>query len=183
MEHEWKIGFVVEGEVDKAFVEELARRVLSPKLGQDELRVHAVRLGSEIALPWAYSSVLMLLEEKEYQHVLVVMDADTGRRSEAERKRHRIEDMMREHHLTKDEVSVCIAVPEIEAWLLAEYLPEPEKVADDVVDAIDDERFLILPHPEVEKYFQNKANDYDRWLGGMRKLNRQARAWIEHISE
>ncbi len=60
---------------------------------------------------------------------------------------------------------------------------EPEKVADDVVDAIDDERFLILPHPEVEKYFQNKANDYDRWLGGMRKLNRQARAWIEHISE
>ena len=49
---------------------------------------------------------------------------------------------------------------------------EPEDVADAVVAGIADERFLILPHPEVEQYFQNKANDYDRWLGGMRKLQR-----------
>lgn len=49
---------------------------------------------------------------------------------------------------------------------------EPEAVADAVVAGIAEERFLILPHPEVEGYFQNKANDYDRWLGGMRKLQR-----------
>lgn len=49
---------------------------------------------------------------------------------------------------------------------------EPEDVAEAVVDGIDRESFLILPHPEVEKYFQNKANDYDRWIGGMRKLQR-----------
>jgi short-subunit dehydrogenase len=49
---------------------------------------------------------------------------------------------------------------------------EPEDVADAVVDGIAKESFLILPHPEVEKYFQNKANDYDRWLAGMRKLQR-----------
>lgn len=49
---------------------------------------------------------------------------------------------------------------------------EPEEVAEAVVDGLAAERFLILPHPEVEKYFQNKANDYDRWLGGMRKLQR-----------
>ncbi|MGD2043354.1 MAG: SDR family oxidoreductase [Acidimicrobiia bacterium] len=49
---------------------------------------------------------------------------------------------------------------------------EPEDVADAVVAGLSDERFLILPHPEVEQYFQNKANDYDRWLGGMRKLQR-----------
>lgn len=49
---------------------------------------------------------------------------------------------------------------------------EPEEVADTVVAGLAEEKFLILPHPEVEKYFQNKANDYDRWLGGMRKLQR-----------
>jgi len=48
---------------------------------------------------------------------------------------------------------------------------EPAKVADAVVDGIDAERFLILPHPEVATYFQRKAGDYDRWLAGMRKLH------------
>jgi hypothetical protein len=33
-----------------------------------------------------------------------------------------------------------------------------------------DERFLILPHPEVAEYFRRKASDYDRWLRGMRRL-------------
>jgi NAD(P)-dependent dehydrogenase (short-subunit alcohol dehydrogenase family) len=47
---------------------------------------------------------------------------------------------------------------------------EPEDVAEAVVKAIDEERFLILPHPEVEEYFRRKATDYDRWLRGMRRL-------------
>lgn len=47
---------------------------------------------------------------------------------------------------------------------------EPDDVADAVVDAIDAERFLILPHPEVLTFFQRKAMDYDRWLAGMRRL-------------
>jgi NAD(P)-dependent dehydrogenase (short-subunit alcohol dehydrogenase family) len=47
---------------------------------------------------------------------------------------------------------------------------EPEEVADIVVDAIDEERFLVLPHPEVLTFFQRKASDYDRWLAGMRRL-------------
>lgn len=48
-----------------------------------------------------------------------------------------------------------------------------DDVADAVMQGLADERFLILPHPEVGTYFQNKASDYDRWLGGMRKLNEQ----------
>ena len=47
---------------------------------------------------------------------------------------------------------------------------EPEEVADCVIEALDEERFLILPHPTVEKYLQNKVSDYDRWLVGMRRL-------------
>jgi NAD(P)-dependent dehydrogenase (short-subunit alcohol dehydrogenase family) len=54
----------------------------------------------------------------------------------------------------------------------ANHTLEPSEVADAVVSGVNEERFLILPHPEVEKFFQNKANDYDRWLGGMRKLQR-----------
>ena len=48
---------------------------------------------------------------------------------------------------------------------------EAEQVADTVIEALAEERFLVLPHPEVAKYIQNKANDYDRWLRGMRRLN------------
>jgi NAD(P)-dependent dehydrogenase (short-subunit alcohol dehydrogenase family) len=47
---------------------------------------------------------------------------------------------------------------------------EPEQVADVVVEGIRNERFLILPHPEVAEYFSRKAQDYDRWLRGMRRL-------------
>ncbi|HYL97801.1 MAG TPA: SDR family oxidoreductase [Blastocatellia bacterium] len=47
---------------------------------------------------------------------------------------------------------------------------EPETVADIVVQGLRDERFLILPHPEVAEYFGRKASDYERWLKGMRRL-------------
>lgn len=47
---------------------------------------------------------------------------------------------------------------------------EPEQVADSVIEALDEERFLVLPHPEVLEYMQRKTSDYDRWLNGMRRL-------------
>lgn len=52
---------------------------------------------------------------------------------------------------------------------------EPEDVADVVFAAIEEERFLILPHPEVETYMTTRASQHARWLGGMRKL--QARVF------
>ena len=63
------------------------------------------------------------------------------------------------------------AGPAGEALLAAGAL-DPDAVAGAVVEGLRAERFLILPHPEVADYFRNKANDYDRWLGGMRKLQR-----------
>ncbi|MEV4758340.1 SDR family oxidoreductase [Micromonospora sp. NPDC049559] len=50
---------------------------------------------------------------------------------------------------------------------------EPEQVAQAVVDGLADERFLILPHPEVAEYARTKAADPDRWLAGMRSLVRR----------
>jgi NAD(P)-dependent dehydrogenase (short-subunit alcohol dehydrogenase family) len=47
------------------------------------------------------------------------------------------------------------------------------EVADAVVAGLADERFLILPHPEVHEHQRRKAEDPDRWLGGMRKLLRR----------
>jgi NAD(P)-dependent dehydrogenase (short-subunit alcohol dehydrogenase family) len=50
---------------------------------------------------------------------------------------------------------------------------EPEAVAGAVADALQDGRFLILPHPEVLDSVQRKAADPDRWLRGMRRLRRE----------
>ncbi len=49
---------------------------------------------------------------------------------------------------------------------------EPAVVADIVLAAIDEERFLILPHPAVLDMYRHKATDYDRWLDGMRRYQR-----------
>ena len=48
---------------------------------------------------------------------------------------------------------------------------EPEKLADTVIETLEKERFLVLPHPEVLTYMRRKTDDYDRWLGGMRRLH------------
>ncbi|TMM55287.1 SDR family oxidoreductase [Sulfitobacter sabulilitoris] len=50
---------------------------------------------------------------------------------------------------------------------------EPEPVAEACVQTIRDETFLVLPHKEVLGYMRHKTADYDRWIGGMRKLNRR----------
>jgi NAD(P)-dependent dehydrogenase (short-subunit alcohol dehydrogenase family) len=46
----------------------------------------------------------------------------------------------------------------------------PDQVAACVIEAIADERFLILPHPEVATYERRRADDRERWLRGMRRL-------------
>lgn len=50
---------------------------------------------------------------------------------------------------------------------------EPGPVAEACVQTIRDETFLVLPHPQVLGYMRAKTENYDRWIGGMRKLNRQ----------
>lgn len=49
----------------------------------------------------------------------------------------------------------------------------PDTVADVVVRELASDRFLILPHPEVARYYAARAADPDRWQAGMRKLGRK----------
>ncbi len=48
---------------------------------------------------------------------------------------------------------------------------EPEVLCESVVEAINAEQFLILPHQEVLGYMQKKTSDYDRWISGMQRLH------------
>jgi NAD(P)-dependent dehydrogenase (short-subunit alcohol dehydrogenase family) len=47
---------------------------------------------------------------------------------------------------------------------------EAEQVAEDVMTALDEGQFMILPHPMVKDYLQMKAADYERWIKGMQRL-------------
>lgn len=51
-------------------------------------------------------------------------------------------------------------------------LLSPDDVASAVIEGLDHERFLILPHPNVSEYARRKASDHDRWLSGMRRFRR-----------
>jgi short-subunit dehydrogenase len=54
--------------------------------------------------------------------------------------------------------------------LMRDGLLSPNQVAEDTVEGLKKEDFLILPHPQVLQYIQGKANDYDAWLANIRKL-------------
>jgi NAD(P)-dependent dehydrogenase (short-subunit alcohol dehydrogenase family) len=51
----------------------------------------------------------------------------------------------------------------------------PEQVAKDALDGIEQETFLILPHPQVLGYMRKKTENYDRWISGMAKIQARMR--------
>jgi NAD(P)-dependent dehydrogenase (short-subunit alcohol dehydrogenase family) len=62
------------------------------------------------------------------------------------------------------------------AIIAADGALTPEQVADATWEGLQDDRFLILPHPEAGQYYRDRAGDPDRWLAGMNKLQR----WMEN---
>jgi short-subunit dehydrogenase len=62
------------------------------------------------------------------------------------------------------------------AIIAADGALTPDQVADAMWEGLQDDRFLILPHPEAGQYYRDRAGDTDRWLGGMNKLQR----WMEN---
>src|ERR1041384_7988815 len=51
----------------------------------------------------------------------------------------------------------------------------PEQVAKDVLAGLAQETFLILPHPQALGYMRKKTENYDRWIGGMAKIQAKMR--------
>ncbi len=47
---------------------------------------------------------------------------------------------------------------------------QPPEVARLVIEAMAEERFMILSHPQVHEYGLRKASNRDRWIAGMRRL-------------
>jgi len=51
----------------------------------------------------------------------------------------------------------------------------PEQVAQDVLKGLEEETFVILPHPQVLGYMRKKTENYDRWISGMAKIQAKMR--------
>jgi NAD(P)-dependent dehydrogenase (short-subunit alcohol dehydrogenase family) len=61
----------------------------------------------------------------------------------------------------------------LQALLSRDSALEPEQVADAAIAAIEEGRFLVLPHPEVAGYYATRASDTEKWLAGMRRLQQK----------
>jgi len=66
---------------------------------------------------------------------------------------------------------------QVEDIVFSQPMSSAEQVAEEIVQVMAAERFLILPHPTVLQYMRNKTADYDRWIGGMQKL------YVKHRGE
>lgn len=90
--------------------------------------MNVVRLGGQAAIPWVWATVHAMLDEDGHDHVIVALDADTIRQGRAASFRSKVQAVLEQYHVSKDDASVCIAIPTIEAWLLAAYDEHPEQV-------------------------------------------------------
>ncbi|WP_350334545.1 SDR family NAD(P)-dependent oxidoreductase [Coralliovum pocilloporae] len=80
----------------------------------------------------------------------------------------------------KDNIQVCALCPQgVQTDMIAgldnssvavDGMVRPEDVAEAAFRGLEEGRFMILPHPQVQEHFKRKASDYDGWIGGMRRL-------------
>ena len=118
-----KVGFLVEGDHDKAFVEAFVPRIVGP-----DVNIHVIRIGGKAALSSTYADAIALLDQG-YERVIVLVDADTTVTEEIEQQRADLADIYRRYGI-EHATHVCMAVPMLESWLLAAYEDAPERRAD-----------------------------------------------------
>jgi NAD(P)-dependent dehydrogenase (short-subunit alcohol dehydrogenase family) len=75
--------------------------------------------------------------------------------------------------VSTDLLTQAMSFPAGKAILAAGAVLSPDEVAKATVQGLADERFLILPHPEVTTYLQRRAQDHERWLSSMRALQQK----------
>jgi hypothetical protein len=114
-----RVAFFVEGDADKAFVEAFVPRIVG-----DDVGIQVVRVGGKAALPSMYADAAALISGG-YEHVFALIDADTNVESEIRQLRDRVEETYRRYGLD-DVAHVCLVVPMLEAWLLAQHVDVPE---------------------------------------------------------
>jgi hypothetical protein len=110
---------MVEGDADKAFIEALVPRIVGPNVD-----VRVVRVGGKAAFSSTFFEAARFLEAG-YAAVFLIVDADTEIPAEIEIQKRQLLDVFRRYGL-EDRVRICMAVPMIEAWLLAAYQEHPE---------------------------------------------------------
>jgi hypothetical protein len=57
----------------------------------------------------------------------------------------------------------------VESVVAAGQVLDPAQVAESTLDAVRENRFLVLPHPQVLDMYRQKGADYDAWIAGMRR--------------
>jgi hypothetical protein len=98
----------------------LAPRVLGPNV-----QVRVVRVGGKAAFPSTFFEAAQFLEAG-YAQIFLIVDADTEISTEIDRQKQGLTDVFRRYGLA-DRVQICMAVPMLEAWLLAAYQEDPER--------------------------------------------------------
>jgi hypothetical protein len=115
------LGFIVEGDADRAVVEALAGRLLHGRW-----HFYTVRIGGKAALPSAHWTAALFFE-KGYERVVLVFDVDSNDPADYAAQKQEVEESLRSHHVG-DGTSVCPALPSVWTWLLAGHVENPESI-------------------------------------------------------
>lgn len=136
-----------------------AARVLSPRM--------SARGGGRLVLVASAAGLLTSLDSAPYavtKHATVALAewlaityADDG---------------INVHCVCPQAVHTAMTVGAADTLAVAGQLMEPDDVAEALIRAIEQQRFLVLPHPEVADYERQRTADRDRWLTGMKRLRR-----------
>ncbi|MDM8549972.1 DUF433 domain-containing protein [Desulfobacterales bacterium HSG2] len=160
-----KLSFIVEDKVDKIIVGTLVHRILP-----SNIQIYTVTKGKS-HFHLNYITVFEFLD-KAYNHVIFLFDTDSADQVSVKQNVREYEREFRKHNLQRW-VTVCPVVPQIEAWLLGNYLERPEIYREPTAMLAEAMQVEKLTGEDMEKIAQ--AADIDR----MKKRNASFSSFVE----